>query len=76
MNETDVFVLADRALDGVVQQIADDQWAMEMPASFARRDRGSLPTLREIIGYHAYEDAWVPDMLTGPDRRLRYSGVR
>jgi uncharacterized protein (TIGR03086 family) len=65
MNEQDVFVLADRALDGVVQQIADGQWAMEMPASFARRDRDTLPTLRQIIGYHAYDDAWVPDMLAG-----------
>ena len=25
----------------------------------------SVPTLREIIGYHAYDDAWVPDMLAG-----------
>jgi uncharacterized protein (TIGR03086 family) len=65
MNEKDVFVLADRALEGVVQQISDGQWAMEMPASFARRERDSLPTLREIVGYHAYEDAWVPDMLAG-----------
>ena len=24
-----------------------------------------MPTLREIIGYHAYDDAWVPDMLAG-----------
>lgn len=65
MNEKDVFVLADRALDGVVQQIADGQWAMEMPAGFARPDRDSLPTLREIVGYHAYDDAWVPEMLAG-----------
>jgi len=65
VNEKDVFVLADRALDRVVQQIADDQWDLEMPASFARRDSGSIPTLRAIIGYHAYDDAWVPDMLAG-----------
>ncbi|MFI5287259.1 MAG: TIGR03086 family protein [Candidatus Dormibacteria bacterium] len=65
MNEKDVFVLADRALDRVVQQIADDQWDMDMPASFARRDSTSVPTLRTIIGYHASDDAWVPDMLAG-----------
>lgn len=65
MNEYDVFVLADRALDRVVQQIADDQWDMDMPASFARRDSTSVPTLRTIIGYHASDDAWVPDMLAG-----------
>ncbi|HVC42284.1 MAG TPA: hypothetical protein VND54_09940 [Candidatus Saccharimonadales bacterium] len=65
MNEQDVFVLADRALDSVVQRIRDDQWEMEMPASFTRRGTASVPTLRAIIGYHAYDDAWVPDMLAG-----------
>jgi uncharacterized protein (TIGR03086 family) len=65
MNEKDVFVLGDRALDRVVQQIDDDQWDMDMPASFARRDSPSVPTLRTIIGYHASDDAWVPDMLAG-----------
>jgi uncharacterized protein (TIGR03086 family) len=65
MNEKDVFVLADRALDRVVQQIRDDQWDMDMPATFARQDSSSVPTLRAIIGYHAFDDAWVPDMLAG-----------
>lgn len=66
MREQDVFVLADRALDDVVRQITDEQWAMPMPADFAMRwtdDR--VPTLREVINYHAYDDAWVPDMLAG-----------
>ena len=65
MIETEVFVLADRALDKVVAQIRADPWAMEMPASFARRQTDRTPTLREIINYHAYDDAWVPDMLAG-----------
>jgi uncharacterized protein (TIGR03086 family) len=65
MTETEVFVLADRALDEVVGQIRQDQWAMEMPPSFARRQTDRTPTLREIINYHAYDDAWVPDMLAG-----------
>src|SRR4051794_10334649 len=65
MTETETFVMADRALDGVVQQIREDQWDMPMPASFQRHDSASVPTLREIIGYHAYDDAWVPDMLAG-----------
>jgi uncharacterized protein (TIGR03086 family) len=65
MNETDVFVLADHALDHVVSRIADDQWEMEMPASFARRGDSAPPSLRTLIGYHAYDDAWVPDMLAG-----------
>ena len=65
MREQDVFVLAERALNDVVQQIRDDQWSMAMPPNFSRRRTDQPPTLREIINYHAYDDAWVPDMLAG-----------
>jgi uncharacterized protein (TIGR03086 family) len=66
MSEQDVFVLADRALNRVVEQIADDQWDMQMPATFARSgDADNIPSLRTVIAYHAFDDAWVPDMLTG-----------
>lgn len=63
--EPEVFVLADTALNRVVAQIKDNQWTMQMPASFSRRGSDHVPTLREIINYHAYDDAWVPDMLAG-----------
>src|SRR5918912_2207222 len=65
MQENEVFVLADRALNGVVQRIRDDQWSMEMPDNFLTRVSDHRPTLREVINYHAYDDAWVPDMLAG-----------
>jgi hypothetical protein len=65
MTEADVFVLADRALNSVVAKIADGQWDIPMPPDFARAGSGHVPTLREIINYHAYDDAWVPDMLAG-----------
>ena len=65
MNEPEVFVRADETLNRVISQIRDDQWNMEMPESFAMRNRDHLPTLREIVNYHAYDDAWVPDMLAG-----------
>ncbi|MGH3941867.1 MAG: hypothetical protein ACRDTG_25230 [Pseudonocardiaceae bacterium] len=67
MREAEVFVLADRSLNDVIQQIKDDQWDMAMPANFVMRTgrTGHVPTLREIVNYHAYDDAWVPDMLAG-----------
>jgi hypothetical protein len=65
VNEPDVFVLADRTLDGVVARIGDDWWDREMPASFQTARSDKRPTMREIITYHAYDDAWVPDMLAG-----------
>ncbi|MGH3930838.1 MAG: hypothetical protein ACRDTF_12770 [Pseudonocardiaceae bacterium] len=65
MREAEVFVLADRALNDVIQQIKDDQWTMPMPADFATRQTDRTMTLREIVNYHAYDEAWVPDMLAG-----------
>jgi len=65
MGEPEVFVLADRTLNGVVAQIGDGQWDMVMPATFATRRSDTVPTLRDVIAYHAYDDAWVPDMLAG-----------
>ncbi len=64
VREQDVFTLADQALKRVIDQIRDDQWAMQMPPTFARRGQSTV-TLREIVNYHAYDDAWVPDMLSG-----------
>jgi len=65
MSEPDVFVLADRTLARVVAQIAPDQWEMILPDTFATRGRNEPPSLRTLINYHAYDDAWVPDMLAG-----------
>lgn len=64
MTEPDVFVMAEQVLLKVVEQIKDDQWDMVMPPAFATRAKKEL-TLKEIITYHAYDDAWVPDMLAG-----------
>ncbi len=66
MTEPEVFVLADRTLQGVVAQIRDEQWGMVMPPDFATSAAPDRPiALREVINYHAYDDAWVPDMLAG-----------
>ncbi len=65
MPEPDVFILADRTLSGVVAQIADAQWDMVMPPNFATSRTDHTLTLHEIVAYHAYDDAWVPDMLAG-----------
>lgn len=65
MNEKDVFVLADRALAAVVAQVRDEQWDRLVPDWFPRSDTSERPSLRRIVGYHAYEDAFVPDMLAG-----------
>jgi uncharacterized protein (TIGR03086 family) len=62
MDERDVFILADEALRHVVDQIAGDQWDLRVPDEMTRRPPA---TLQDIIDYHAYDDAWVPDVLAG-----------
>jgi hypothetical protein len=64
VNEPEVFVLGDRSLARVVAQIEDDQWDVVLPATFST-SRPEPPPLRTVINYHAYDDAWVPDMLAG-----------
>ncbi len=65
MDQRDLFILADTTLHGVVQQIRDDRWDMTLPPEFATSDPSRTVTLREVINYHAYDEAWVPDTLAG-----------
>ena len=65
MHEPELFILADRALCQVVAQIRPEQWDMPVPPEFQRRISDRTPTLREIVNYHGYDDAWVPEMLAG-----------
>ena len=60
----DVFILAERALADVVDQIRPEQWSQPKPEWFATGGQGNA-TLRKIVNYHAYDSAWVPDVLAG-----------
>lgn len=59
--EDQLFILSEAALTKVVDQIKDDQWSLPVPKEISAKGG----TLREIINYHAYDDAWVPEMLAG-----------
>jgi uncharacterized protein (TIGR03086 family) len=74
VTEQEVFILADQALKAVVDQIRDDQWDLVVPDDMTRTPG---ITLRQIINYHAYDDAWVPDVLAGKTKEEvgdRYDG--
>ena len=64
LSEQAVFVLSERALCNVIDQIQGQQWDQTTPDWFQTGRQGKL-TLRAIINYHAYDSAWVPDVLAG-----------
>ena len=64
MAERDVFILAERALADVIDQVRPDQWDQPKPEWFHTAGQGDV-TLRQIVNYHAYDSAWVPDVLAG-----------
>jgi uncharacterized protein (TIGR03086 family) len=64
MAERDVFILAEHALADVIDQVRPDQWDEPKPAWFHTGGQGDV-SLRQIVNYHAYDSAWVPDVLAG-----------
>jgi hypothetical protein len=64
VSEQRIFVLAENALADVIGQIRDDQWEQRKPEWFQTGGQGSA-SLRDIVNYHAYDSAWVPDVLGG-----------
>ncbi len=64
MAEREVFILAEKALAGVIDQVGPEQWDQRQPEWFQTGGQGDA-SLREIVNYHAYDTAWVPDVLAG-----------
>jgi len=59
--EQQLFVLAERALTSVIEQIEDDQWDLPVPGDAAMSDG----TVRDLVIAHARDDQWVGHVLAG-----------
>lgn len=64
MTIQEMSILTVKTFVSVVQKIKQEQWEMTMPKDF-QTSSDTTPTLRTAIDYHAYDDAWIPDMLAG-----------
>ena len=62
MNQQDLFLMSDAALREVIDMVDLDQLSLAAPADWSRKPD---PTLRDILAYHAFDEAWVPDVLAG-----------
>ncbi len=54
--------MSDAALREVIDMVDLDQLSLAAPADWSRKPD---PTLRDILAYHAFDEAWVPDVLAG-----------
>lgn len=62
MNADDLFLHADAALREVIDQIDPADFDTPVPPEWSELEQ---PTLRGILGRHAYDEAWVPDVIAG-----------
>ncbi len=63
MDATELFLRADRALRGVVDGLTPEDLARSAPAAWSQG--AEHPALRDVLAAHAYDEAWVPDVLAG-----------
>lgn len=61
MTIQELFIMSNEAEQKVVAQIADNQWNLTMPEKITREPM----TLLEVVRYHIWDDAWIPDVLAG-----------
>ena len=62
MKQKELFLQSDAALRSVIDRIEPGQLALMAPAGWSRAEN---PTLRDILAYHAFDEAWVPDVRAG-----------
>lgn len=65
IREAEVFVLADQAAVEVFGRIREEHWDTELAPLFDMPGADQPTPLRQAVNHHAYDDAWVPDMLAG-----------
>jgi hypothetical protein len=62
MKQREMFLQADAALRLVIDQISPEQLNLPAPADWSEKEN---PTLRDILAYHAEDEAWLPAVLEG-----------
>jgi hypothetical protein len=62
MTPAELFLHADAALRAVIDQLDPADFSAPVPKEWSQLES---PTLLGILGRHAYDEAWIPDVLAG-----------
>jgi uncharacterized protein (TIGR03086 family) len=62
MKQRELFLMSDAALRDVIDRIRPEQLELPVPGEWSQTPE---PTLLDVVAAHAYDEAWVPDVLAG-----------
>ncbi|MCU1425874.1 MAG: hypothetical protein JWM51_2165, partial [Microbacteriaceae bacterium] len=62
MRERDLFLKTDATLRDVIDRLTAEDLDLPAPSDWSAKQN---PTLRDLVAYHAFDEAWVPDVLAG-----------
>lgn len=62
MKTAQLFLESDAALRSVIERLTPADLAAPVPADWSQ---APASTMRDILAYHAYDEAWVPRVLAG-----------
>jgi hypothetical protein len=65
MDARELFLLSDAALRSVIDRLSPADLDRPVPAEWSSGHRAAASTLRDIVARHAYDEAWIPDVLAG-----------
>ena len=65
MDARELFLLSDAALRSVVDSLTPSDLELAAPAEWSTGHRSASLTLGDIVLRHAYDEAWIPDLLAG-----------
>ncbi|MBI5161405.1 MAG: hypothetical protein HY996_08345 [Micrococcales bacterium] len=63
MDTAELFLASDAALRSVLDRLTPELLATPVPPEWSRVS--DHPTMRDILWAHAYDEAWIPDVLAG-----------
>jgi hypothetical protein len=65
MDARELFLLSDAALRSVVDALTPSDLELAAPADWSAGHRSASSQLSDIVLRHAYDEAWIPDLLAG-----------
>ena len=65
MDARELFLLSDAALRSVVDALTPSDLELAAPAEWSTGHRSASLAVRDIVLRHAYDEAWIPDLLAG-----------